>query len=94
MKEVEVTQHRDFQVATARGKSGFISWAKMGKIQTDCPLKEPGANVWFNFGHTREEARHRILEELGLPSNAEPKGCTAQVKALYHGADPAAKSNG
>ena len=71
MKDVEVTTHGDFQVATARGENGFTSWAKMGTIQTDCPIKEPGAHVWFNFGRTREEARRRILDELSLLPNVE-----------------------
>lgn len=74
MKDVEVTTHGDFQVATARGQSGFAAWAKMGKIQTDCPIKEPGAHVWFNFGSTREEAQRRILDELGLQHNAKVSG--------------------
>lgn len=66
MDDVQVTQHGDFEVATARGASGFTSWAKMGRIQSDCPIKEPGAHVWFNFGATRDEAHARILAELGL----------------------------
>lgn len=69
MSDVEVTRHGDFEVATVRGKSGFTAWAKMGAIQTDCPIKEPGAHVWFNFGRTREEARNRVLDELGLTPN-------------------------
>jgi hypothetical protein len=66
MKNVEVTRHGDFFVATAEGDDGFTAWAKMGMIQTDCPVKEPGTHVWFNFGRTREEAKRRILDELGL----------------------------
>lgn len=73
MKDVEITTHGDFQVATARGPNGFTAWAKMGAIQTDCPIKEPGTHVWYNFGRTREEARHRILDELGLPPNQKSK---------------------
>lgn len=69
MNDVEVTRHGEFEVATARGMDGFTSWAKMGRIQTDCPIKEPGAHVWFNFGPTREIARDRILVELGLTPN-------------------------
>jgi hypothetical protein len=70
MDEVEVTRHGDFEVATAKGKGlGFTAWAKMGRIQTDCPIKEPGAHVWFNFGATRKMARERILAELGLTPN-------------------------
>ena len=66
MKHVEVTTHGDFQIATGRGESGFWAWGKMGLIQTDSPLKEPGSHVWFNFGKTREEAKTRLLNELGL----------------------------
>lgn len=66
MQKIEVTKHGDFQVATARGGEGFVSWAKMGTIVADCPVEEPGSHVWFNFGSTREEARGRILKELNL----------------------------
>ena len=66
MRDVEVTRHGDFEVATARGEHGFTSWGKMGRIQSDCPVKEPGTHVWFNFGRTRQEARDRTLVELGL----------------------------
>lgn len=66
MKNVEITTHGDFQVATVPGKNGFTSWAKMGKIKTDSPIKEPGNHVWFNFGKTRRQAREAILFELGL----------------------------
>jgi hypothetical protein len=66
MKDVEVTKHGDFQIATGRGEHGFTAWGKMGTIQTDCPIKEPGAHVWFNFGLTREEAESRLIDELGL----------------------------
>lgn len=71
MKDVEVTTHGDFQIATARGKTGYTAWAKMGKIQTDCPIKEPGNYIWFNFGNSREEARKAILDELGLTTNGQ-----------------------
>lgn len=67
--EKQVTRHGDFEVATARAaksSSGFMSWAKMGRIVGDCPITEPGAHVWFNSGRTREEARDRLLAELGL----------------------------
>lgn len=66
MKCVEVTRHGDFQVATAYASGTFVSWAKMGRIQADNPVDEPGQHVWFNFGVTRVQARERILEELGL----------------------------
>jgi hypothetical protein len=69
MKDVQITTHGDFQVATAKGENHFTAWAKMGRIQTDCPIKEPGEHVWFNFGATREEARERVLDELGLKPN-------------------------
>ena len=70
MDEVQVTRHGDFEIATARGTSGFTAWAKMGRIQSDCPIKEPGEHVWFNFGPTREKARENILAELGLLPSA------------------------
>lgn len=70
MDAVEVTRHGDFEVATAKSKGfGFTAWGKMGRIQTDCPIKEPGAHVWFNFGPTREKARENVLAELGLSPN-------------------------
>lgn len=67
MDDVIVTTHGDFQVATAPGATGgFVAWAKMGHIQGDCPITEPGQHVWFDFGRTREEARDHVLAELGL----------------------------
>jgi hypothetical protein len=70
MEAVEVTRHGDFEVATAKGRgAGFTAWAKMGRIQSDCPIKEPGEHVWFNFGATRKEARERVLFELELRPN-------------------------
>lgn len=67
MDDVEVTRHGDLEIATAKGEGpGFTAWAKMGRIQSDCPIKEPGAHVWFNFSTTREESIERILVELGL----------------------------
>ena len=74
MHEIEVTRHGDFEVATGRGVAGYTAWAKMGRIQSDCPVKEPGAHVWFNFGATREEARDRVLAELGLTPNVVLSG--------------------
>ena len=69
MDDVRVTRHGEFEIATGRGVSEFTAWAKMGRIQSDCPIKEPGAHVWFNFGATREDALARILAELGLTPN-------------------------
>ena len=70
MQEVQVSTHGGWQVATARGASGgFVAWAKMGLIQSDCPIKEPGQHVWINFGATRDEARNRVLAEVGLTPN-------------------------
>ncbi|GAB2182665.1 hypothetical protein DLREEDagrD3_28880 [Denitratisoma sp. agr-D3] len=71
MQDVEVTGHGDFEVATARGKFGFTAWAKKGKIQTDCPVKEPGEHVWFNFGKTRSQAQDAILVEIGAEMSAK-----------------------
>ena len=63
----EVTQHGDWQIATTESKvSGFMAWAKMGRIVADDPISEPGAHVWFAFGPTRDAARISLLKELGL----------------------------
>jgi hypothetical protein len=63
-----VTRHGYFEVATTPSKDGvgFMSWAKRGKILGYCPITEPGDPVWFSSGRTREEARDRLLAELGL----------------------------
>jgi hypothetical protein len=67
MHSREITQHGDWQVATAIGRGGkIVSWAKMGIIQGTSPIDEPGEYVWFEFGNTREEAREKLLDELGL----------------------------
>lgn len=81
MDDVQVTQHGDFEVATARGASGFTSWAKMGRIQSDCPIKEPGAHVWFNFGATRDEAHAPHFGGVGT-------GRMSGMINLYVGFDP------
>lgn len=96
MKEKEVTRHGDWYVATARGKHGWVSWAKLGPITADDPIAEPGQNVWFNFGDTRTEARENILAELHLPGATSlvivgPQGCGktrfAQALAKHYGLD-------
>lgn len=69
MLEREIEQCGDFQIATARAKFGtktWWAWAKMGIIQSDRPLKEPGEHVWFDFGSTRQDAAEKIKRELGL----------------------------
>ncbi len=67
MKDIEITKHREFEIATAKGEgSGFTVWAKKGKIITDCPIKEPGHPIFFNFGETREEARQKMIMEIDL----------------------------
>ena len=71
MVDIEITTHGNFQIATARSKSGFTAWGKIGKIQATSPIEEPEAHVWFQFGETRDAARTKLLIELGLaPSNA------------------------
>lgn len=66
MKDIEITTHGDFQAATKPGGDEFIAWAKIGRIQSDCPIEEPGSHVWFSFGATREIALSNVLKELGL----------------------------
>lgn len=62
-----VTEHGRWQVASApcRSGDGFYSWAKVGEIVGECPISEPG-DVWFEFGRTHDEARGKLLAELGL----------------------------
>lgn len=67
LEGVVVTNHGIFNIATKRGKTGrFVAWGKVGQIETTCPVREPGDNVWFNFGRTRDEAKRNLMEELGL----------------------------
>lgn len=67
MKDRQISKHGDFQIATAKGASGrFIAWGKMGKIVADDPVTEPGNHVWFQSGATREDAKDKLLDELGL----------------------------
>lgn len=66
---MNITRHGAFNVATKQGVGGwFIAWAKMGQIQGSDPLSEPGSHVWFNFGRTQDEAKGKLLAELGLPA--------------------------
>lgn len=70
MSGIVITQVRDWQVASRRLGSRFYAWAKMGKIQGDSPMTEPGCNVYFNSAETREEATRLVLDELGLSMGA------------------------
>jgi hypothetical protein len=65
----QVTRHGDFEVATTPNakKTGYLVWSKMGKITGSCPFTEPGDPVWMDYGRTREEARGKVLAELGMP---------------------------
>jgi hypothetical protein len=64
-----VTRHGAFCVATTPSLSGgFLAWAKRGEIVAFDPVREPGDDVWFSFGATREQARAKLLLELGLSS--------------------------
>jgi hypothetical protein len=68
MDDIHVDRLNGWSIATARGATGrFVSWAKMGMIQRDSPITEPGAHVWFEFGETRSEAPNKLRAELGLP---------------------------
>ena len=64
---LEIERIDDWQIASAQAPTGrWWAWAKMGQIQGQCPLSEPGNYVWANFGETREEALGKTKEELGL----------------------------
>jgi hypothetical protein len=64
----QITRHGDFEVATTPNaqKNGYLVWAKMGKITGSCPFTEPGDPVWMDYGGTREEARGKVLAQLGI----------------------------
>lgn len=47
----------------------FIAWGKWGRLETDCPLREPG-EVWFDFADTAEEAEAKVRGEI----EAAPRG--------------------
>jgi esterase/lipase superfamily enzyme len=51
-------------IVVSRSKDGeFFAWAKLGKIETFCPVKESG-DIWFVFEKTRELAISSVLSEL------------------------------
>ena len=66
MNDIEITRHGAFHIATAQGKTCFVAWGKMGPIQAQDPIREPGNHVWVNYEATREEARRNLLGEFGL----------------------------
>jgi hypothetical protein len=77
MKDRVVTRHGDFEIATAiSNTAGFIAWGKMGRIVGVNPIDEPGEYVWCQYGRTRDEARDRLLDELGLPPMAHQRAAT------------------
>lgn len=81
MKKVEITQHGEWQIATAiRGMGGFVVWGKKGKIVSKCPIDEPG-DVYckFHFGTKREDARNSLVQDLGLPP-VEPVALSSRLK--------------
>lgn len=47
----------------------FLAWGKFGRMETDCPVREPG-NVWFDYGDTPEEAEGKVRAEI----EAAPRG--------------------
>jgi hypothetical protein len=63
-----VTRHGDLSIATmpSRNGGGFVAWAKFGDIVGMSPIDEPGRSVWVDHGATRDEARCKLLAELGL----------------------------
>jgi hypothetical protein len=69
---VVIERCRGWQIASRpaarvqRDKPKFLAWAKMGPITGTGPLDEPGFNVWFNFGRTREEAVATVKREIGI----------------------------
>jgi len=66
MDDILIERCRGWQIASARGVSGWVSWGKMGPITGTSPLDEPGEHVWFQLGATRAEAVEGLKRELGL----------------------------
>lgn len=62
-----ITKHGNWSIAEAPCRSGYYAWAKVGEISSDNPVDEPG-EVWFEFGDIPDEARGKLLRELGLLS--------------------------
>ena len=66
---MRIEQHGPWQFAVRHkrnGGDGFIAWGKVGVIQGDCPLFEPGDPVHFGFGDTEDEALKDAMSETGL----------------------------
>lgn len=63
----EISQHGDFQVASApcAQGGGFFAWAKRGEITGTNPITEPGDEVWFEVGPSRDVAVARLLADIG-----------------------------
>jgi hypothetical protein len=69
MDAILIERIQGWQIATARARHGlrrWWAWGKMGSIQGDSPLTEPGSHVWCEFGDSREEASRKLKQELGL----------------------------
>lgn len=62
---IEITRHWGYEIATAPASHGYIAWARRGRIEADNPMREPfHADVWFDYGPTREEAHRKVLCEI------------------------------
>ena len=73
MKDRQIEKLGAWNIATANGKSGsVVAWAKMGPLTGTGPLDEPGEHVWFEFGMTREDAKGKLMAELGLMPMTSP----------------------
>lgn len=66
--DVEIKQYGQWQIASRPPKLGrfFLAWAVRwpDRIRGDGPLSEPHADVWFEFGRTREDAEEKLLKDL------------------------------
>lgn len=61
-----VSWHGVWCIATTPSMRGYLAWAKRGEIVAFDPVREPGLDVWFAIGSTRDEAKAKLMHELGL----------------------------
>lgn len=72
---MKITQHGEFQIATrpAFSGEGYVAWARRGTILVDSPMREPSdVDVWFEFDLSEDEARTKLLMELGKSQGPNP----------------------
>jgi hypothetical protein len=64
---IEVVAHGSWEFATKPSSNGggFVGWCRVGKIVGDDAISEPCADVWFEFGESRDEVIAKLMREVG-----------------------------